>query len=68
MRLLFFFFLSLLSPNYVTRSSREMIDFFALHNIKPQIELMPIDKINEALDLVRKNKPRYRIVLTHPNN
>lgn len=47
------------------RYSRELIDFCALHNIKPQIELMPFDRVNEAVELVRKNKPRYRIVLAH---
>lgn len=40
-----------------------MIAFAALHNIRPQVELMPFEGINEALDRVRKNQARYRIVL-----
>ena len=42
----------------------EMLSFAARHGIKPQIELMPMSKINEALEKIRRNQVRYRIVLT----
>lgn len=41
----------------------EMLEFAARHNIKAQIELMPLAKVNTALDKVRRNQARYRIVL-----
>ncbi|GAB3520875.1 NAD(P)-dependent alcohol dehydrogenase [Photobacterium alginatilyticum] len=42
---------------------QEMLNFSAVHGIEPQIEVMPINKINEAMDKVAANKARYRIVL-----
>ena len=41
-----------------------MIEFAALHNIRPQVEILPYSKINEAIERVRKNAARYRIVLS----
>lgn len=45
------------------RFMKEMLEFSALHQIKPMIETMPISQINEAMDKVVANKARYRIVL-----
>jgi D-arabinose 1-dehydrogenase-like Zn-dependent alcohol dehydrogenase len=42
---------------------REMLLFAQAHRIKPWIELMPMSKINEAVERVKQNKSRYRIVL-----
>ena len=42
---------------------REMLSFAQAHSIKPQVELMPMAQINEAILKVRQNKARYRIVL-----
>lgn len=42
---------------------RQMIQFAHGHNIQPMIELMPMSRINEAIQRVRENKARYRIVL-----
>ncbi|KKT74884.1 MAG: Alcohol dehydrogenase GroES domain protein [Microgenomates group bacterium GW2011_GWA2_44_7] len=42
---------------------KEMLVFAAKNNIKPQVELMPIDKINEAVRKLREGRARYRIVL-----
>lgn len=42
----------------------EMLNFAAEHKIKPQIELMKMSEVNEAIEKVRQNKARYRIVLT----
>ncbi len=43
---------------------REMLDFAQAHKITPKVELMPMSKVNEALQRVKENKARYRIVLT----
>jgi uncharacterized zinc-type alcohol dehydrogenase-like protein len=42
---------------------KEMLLFAQEHDIKPKIELMPMSQVNEALERVRANKARYRIVL-----
>ena len=42
----------------------EMLAFAARHKIAPEIEQMPLSKVNEALERIRTNSVRYRIVLT----
>ena len=42
---------------------REMLDFAARHGITAQVERMPMAEVNAALDRVRNNQARYRIVL-----
>ncbi len=42
---------------------REMLAFAAGHEIEPQVELVPLGDINDALVRVRGNKARYRVVL-----
>ena len=44
---------------------KEMLLFAQAHGIKPWIELMPMPKINEAIERVKQNKARYRIVLVN---
>jgi uncharacterized zinc-type alcohol dehydrogenase-like protein len=44
---------------------REMLAFAELHIIKPCIEVMPMSRVVDALNRVRENKARYRIVLTN---
>jgi uncharacterized zinc-type alcohol dehydrogenase-like protein len=44
---------------------REMLDFGQEHHISPMIELMPMSQINAALQKVRANEARYRIVLVN---
>jgi uncharacterized zinc-type alcohol dehydrogenase-like protein len=44
---------------------KEMLEFAHEHKIKPVIELIPMSKVNEAIERVRKNKAHYRIVLTN---
>jgi D-arabinose 1-dehydrogenase-like Zn-dependent alcohol dehydrogenase len=41
----------------------EMLSFATAHNIAPQVEVMPARQINEALERVRRNEARYRVVL-----
>ena len=41
----------------------ETLEFAARHGIKAMTETMPIAGVNEALDKVRRNRARYRMVL-----
>lgn len=43
----------------------EMLSFAQEHNIKPRIGLMPMSQVNEALQKVKENRARYRIVLVN---
>ena len=45
------------------RFMQEMLDFAAINQIKPQVQIMPLSQVNEAMDLVLAGKARYRIVL-----
>ena len=42
---------------------REMLGFAQDQGIAPEVELMPMSQINEAIERVKENKARYRIVL-----
>jgi uncharacterized zinc-type alcohol dehydrogenase-like protein len=44
---------------------KDMLSFAQAHGIKPWIELMPMSKVNEAIERVKQNKARYRIVLVN---
>ena len=44
---------------------RDMLSFAQSHNIKAAVELMPMTQVNEALQRLRDNKARYRIVLAN---
>jgi uncharacterized zinc-type alcohol dehydrogenase-like protein len=44
-------------------TTREMLSFAQAHGIKPWIELMPMSEVNEAIERLKQNKARYRIVL-----
>jgi uncharacterized zinc-type alcohol dehydrogenase-like protein len=41
----------------------EMLQFSARHKIAPHVERMPLDEVNTAIARVRRNEPRYRMVL-----
>lgn len=43
----------------------KMLDFAALHNIKPVIEKYKFSEVNEALAKVRNGGAKYRVVLCH---
>ena len=43
--------------------TQEMLDFCAQHNIVSDIELIPIQKVNEAWERVLKQDVRYRFVI-----
>ena len=42
----------------------EMLEFAAVQGIKTAVEIMPMNQVNLALDRIRKNEARYRMVLT----
>jgi len=44
----------------------EMLNFAARNGIAAKTEVMPLDRVNEALDKVRNNMARYRMVLSMP--
>jgi len=44
---------------------REMLDVSARHGVKAATEPFPMAKANEAIEKVKKNKVRYRAVLTN---
>jgi uncharacterized zinc-type alcohol dehydrogenase-like protein len=44
---------------------REMLDVAARHGVKAQTERFPMAKANAAIELVKKNKVRYRAVLAN---
>ncbi|MGB3208572.1 MAG: NAD(P)-dependent alcohol dehydrogenase, partial [Crinalium sp.] len=45
------------------KETQEMLDFCAEHNIVSDIELIPIQKINEAYERMLKSDVKYRFVL-----
>lgn len=40
-----------------------LLDFAARHDIRPQVEMFPMDRVNDALKHLADGKARYRIVL-----
>jgi uncharacterized zinc-type alcohol dehydrogenase-like protein len=45
------------------RETQEMLDFCAEHNIVADIEIIPIQKINEAYERMLKNDVKYRFAI-----
>ena len=41
----------------------EMLRFAALHNVRTAVEVVPMEQVNHALEKVRRNQVRYRMVL-----
>ena len=44
---------------------QEMLSFAQVHRIVPTVELMPMTQVNEAIQKVKENRARYRIVLVN---
>ena len=40
-----------------------MLEFAARHGIGPITETLPMSKVNEAVEKLRTDKPRFRLVL-----
>ena len=45
------------------KETQEMLDFCGKHNIVSDIELIPIQQVNEAYERVVKSDVRYRFVI-----
>nr|GMD58308.1 8-hydroxygeraniol dehydrogenase-like [Ipomoea batatas] len=45
------------------KETQEMLDFSAKHNITPEVEIVPADYVNTAMDRLKKSDVRYRFVL-----
>lgn len=45
------------------RETQEMLDFCAQHNLTSDVEVIPIDKVNEAFERILKSDVRYRFVI-----
>ena len=45
------------------KETQEMLDFCGKNNITSDIEMIPIDKINEAYERMIKGDVRYRFVI-----
>ena len=50
-------------PEHHAIRMMKMLEFAAAHDVRPQIEVMPMDNLNRAIESVRDNQPRYRMVL-----
>jgi len=54
------------SPTSSPASLLKMVKFCVRHNICPQVEHLPMDRVNEAIARLRKGDVRYRFVLDTP--
>jgi uncharacterized zinc-type alcohol dehydrogenase-like protein len=45
------------------KETQEMLDYCAEHNIVSEIEVIPMQKINEAYDRMLKGDVKYRFVI-----
>jgi len=45
------------------KETQEMLDFCAKHRLTSDVEVIPIDKVNEAFERVLKSDVRYRFVI-----
>jgi uncharacterized zinc-type alcohol dehydrogenase-like protein len=53
------------SPIGSPSAIREMLEFSARNGVQPVTERFPMTRVNEALDRLRSNQARYRIVLVN---
>ncbi|KAJ6949853.1 hypothetical protein NC651_003741 [Populus alba x Populus x berolinensis] len=49
------------------KETQEMIDFAAEHNIEANVEVIPMDYVNKAMDRLAKGAVRYRFVIDITN-
>lgn len=50
------------------KETQEMIDFAAKHNITADIELIPMDDVNKAMERMLKQDVKYRFVIDIANS
>jgi uncharacterized zinc-type alcohol dehydrogenase-like protein len=53
------------SPVGSPTTIEKMLKFAHLHDIKPQVEMYPMNEINEAFDHLKSGNAKYRIVLSN---
>ena len=51
------------SPETITT----MLDFANLHGVKPQIEIFPMDQVNQAIERMKSGDVHYRVVFSNQN-
>ena len=51
------------SPTSSPGSLRKMMEFCVRHAIKPQVEHLPFDQVNQAIERLHRGDVRYRFVL-----
>ena len=51
------------SPTSSPGSLRKMLEFCVRHAIKPQVEHLPFDQVNQAIERLHRGDVRYRFVL-----
>ena len=49
------------------KETQEMIDFSANHNITADVEVIPMDYVNTAIERLAKNDVQYRFVIDVAN-
>lgn len=45
------------------KETQEMVDFAAKHNVTADVEVIPMDYINKAMERLGKGDVRYRFVI-----
>lgn len=45
------------------KETQEMVDFAAEHGILPDVEMIPIDYVNTAMERLLKSDVKYRFVI-----
>ena len=49
------------------KETQEMVDFAAKHGVRPDIEVIPIDYMNTAMERLLKADVKYRFVIDIAN-
>lgn len=45
------------------KETQEMMDFAAKHSVKPDVEVIPMDYVNTAMERLLKADVKYRFVI-----
>ncbi|KAK1946182.1 NADP-dependent alcohol dehydrogenase C 2 [Phytophthora citrophthora] len=51
----------------IPQDVREMLDIASKGNVRPIIQKLPMEKVNDGLEMVRSGRVRYRVVLENPD-
>ncbi|KAL3630145.1 8-hydroxygeraniol dehydrogenase [Castilleja foliolosa] len=50
------------------KETQEMVDFAAKHSILPDVEMIPMDYVNKAMERLLKSDVKYRFVIDIANS